>query len=83
VRSFSERTVGLVVPISYHSDRPGSVIEAVHLVRKTFLGSEILESSINGICEVHILVAWVNGDVVERIELATEKVVNENWGTSS
>jgi hypothetical protein len=46
------------------------------LVRKTFLGPEILESSINGICEVHILVTWVNADVVERIELAAEKVVN-------
>lgn len=64
--------------IRNNSDRAGLVIPAVDLVPNPRGWAEVLQEPIQGICEVHLLVDRVNGNVVEGAELPAKVVVEHD-----
>lgn len=60
-------------------DSTGGRVEPIDLVLQARSWTEVLHVAINCVCEVDILVLRVNGHVVQRVELATEVVVQKHW----
>lgn len=54
-------------------------IEPVHLILQTGRRAEVLHIAIDCVCEVDIFVFRVNGDIIQRVELAAEVVVKDNY----
>lgn len=59
-------------------DSTGRRVESIDLVLQARRWTEILHVAIDCVCEVDVLVLWVNGDVVQGVELATEVVVQKH-----
>lgn len=59
------QTIGLIESISHDSHRTGPVIIPVYLVWEPCSRSEILEEAVNGIREIHILIPWVDGYIIQ------------------
>lgn len=53
-------------------------VESVNLILQTWCWTEILDITIDCVGEIDIFVLWVNGNVVQGVELATEVVVQKN-----
>ena len=75
---FLTPTVGMVKSISDNCHSTCLGVEPVNLFRKTGSRAEVLCIAIDGVCEVDILACWVDGNIVQRVELATEVVVKDN-----
>ncbi len=73
-------TICLVKARGDHSYCLCTWVEPVHLDWKDRCRSKVLKVAIQRIRKVDVLVARVDGDVVERVELAAVKVVGENRG---
>lgn len=71
----SRHTIGLAESICHNCDRASHVIIPIHLVWQPLFRSEILQQAVDGVCEIDILIPWVDGDVVERVKLAAKIVV--------
>lgn len=63
--------------ISNYSQCPGLQVETVNLVLQARLGPEMLPVAVLGVGEVNVAISRVDGDIVEGVELSTEKVVDE------
>ena len=72
-----KHTVGKSKVISDNSHGTSVKVVAVDLVSQTRNGTEILEVSVESVCEVQISVPGVNADVVEGVELTAEVVVQK------
>ena len=72
-------TVGQSEVVSDNSDSAGLKVVPVYLVAQAGRRAEVLQEAVKGIGKVQFSVARVYVDVVERVELATEIVVEENW----
>lgn len=71
-------TVGQSEVIGDNSDRARLKVVAVDLVAKAWRWTEILQEAVEGVGKVQLSVEGVNDDVVERVELATEIVVEQD-----
>lgn len=69
----------MVKPIRRDRDGSGIGVESVDLILQTWSRTEILRISIDSVCEIDVFVLWVNGYIIERVKLATEVIVQENW----
>lgn len=70
-------TVGHDEAVSHNSNGARRLVETVHLPRQTDGGAEVVGETVAGVGEVDLVVAGVDGHVVERVELAAEEVVEE------
>ena len=71
-------TIGMIESIRDNCHSTGSRVEPIDLVLQARRWTEILNVAIDCVCEVDVLVLWVNGHVVQGIELATEVVVQKH-----
>jgi hypothetical protein len=76
----SVRTI--VELVGYDGNGARGRVQAVDGVAEARCGPEILPVPIKGVGEVDVVVAWVDSYVVERVELPTEIIVEENLSVS-
>lgn len=72
------RTVRVVKLIGHNSHSTGVRVETVHLILQTRGRAEILHIAVDGISEVNFFVLWVDSHIVQRVELTTKVVVEDN-----
>jgi hypothetical protein len=70
-------TVGHDEAVGHNTNRARLLVEAIHLPRQTDFGAEVVGETVAGVGEVDLVVAGVDDDVVERVELAAMVVVEE------
>jgi hypothetical protein len=68
----------VIKPIRRDRDGSGIGVESVDLILQTWGRTEVLHVSVDRVCEIDVFVLWVNGYIVQGIELATEVIVQEN-----
>lgn len=71
-------TIGMNKSISNDRHSASIGVESVNLILQTWRGTEILDIAIDCVGEIDIFVLWVNDNVVQGVELATEVVVQKN-----
>lgn len=71
-------TIGQGEVVSDDCDGAGLEVVPVDLVPQAGRRAEVLQEAVEGIGEVQLSVAGVDVDVVERVELATEVVVEQH-----
>jgi hypothetical protein len=72
-------TIRHVESICPNSHFPGSLVEPPHLLWHPWRRPEILHIPVGWICKVNLAVSWVDGEVVERVELPAEEVVQDHY----
>lgn len=72
-------TIGQSEVVGDDLNSAGLEVVAVDLVAQAGRRAEVLQEAIEGIGEVQLFVTGVDDNVVERVELATEVVVEQNW----
>jgi hypothetical protein len=75
---FGVHTIGVIKPIRRDRDGSGIGVESVDLILQTWSRTEVLHVSVDRVCEIYVFVLWVNGYIVQGVELATEVIVQEN-----
>ena len=78
-RRYGLHTVGKNKVIGDNSQCTSVRVQTVYLVPQPWFGSEVLIVAVEGVSEVDVLVTWVDGDVVEGVELPPKVVVHEDW----
>lgn len=71
-------TIGQSEIVGDNCDRASLEVVAVDLVAQAWRRTEVLQEAVEGIGEVQFSITGVDYDVVERVELATEVVVEED-----
>lgn len=74
----TELTIGGNEVVRDHSQRAGLGVQAVDLVPQTRLRAEVLPVSVLRVGEVDVSIATVHSDVIERVELSAEVVVDKD-----
>lgn len=77
--SVSMPTIRHVEPICNHPNDASIHVEPVDLVRKPRGRPEILQIAVDDIGEIELLVARVDRDVVERVELTTKEIIEDDY----
>lgn len=72
-------TVGHRKAICGYGDGPSFVIVPIHLGGHAGRGTEIVRLAVGWICEVDVQVVGVHTEIVQRVELTPEKVVQKNF----
>lgn len=73
-------TIGIDLIISNSCQSFCHCIESIGLVRQHRLRSEVLEVTIRHIGEVYISISGVDGNIVDRVKLATVIIVDKLGG---
>lgn len=71
-------TVGQSEVIGDNGDRSRLKIVAVDLVAEAWGRAKVLQKAVEGVGKIQLSIAGVDVDVVERVELATEIVVEQD-----
>jgi primosomal replication protein N len=64
--------------ISNDSHSTGIGVKAIDLILQARSWTEVLDIAIDCVCEIDIFVLWVDGYIVQRVELTTEVVIKED-----
>lgn len=72
-------TIRHVEPVCNHPNDASIHVEPVDLVRKPRGRPEILQIAVDDIGEIELLVARVDRDVVERVELTTKEIIEDDY----
>lgn len=74
--------VGLTVrhnkPICSNANESGPIVVSINLVNQARRGPEVVTLAISRVGEVDVQVLGVNRDIIERVELAAEEVIEKN-----
>jgi hypothetical protein len=77
-----QRTVRLVESVRGNADETRLLVEPVDLVGESRSRAEVLQVTIRDIGEVQLFGTRADSDVVERVELSSEVVVQKDWHMS-
>lgn len=83
--NFPRRAVGISLTIGQSEvvgddlNSAGLEVVAIDLVAQAGRRAEVLQESVEGVCEVQLFVTGVDDNVVQRVELATEVVVEQHF----
>ncbi len=79
-RSCRLRTVRHRKSIRGHSNGSRLVVVTVHLGLHAGSGTEVVRFTVGRVCEVDVQVVGVNAEVIQRVELPSKVVIQENCG---
>lgn len=78
IRWDAKLTVGKYKVVCNNGYSSSGIVESVDLISQSGDRSEVLEIAVQCVGEVDILVSWVDRDIIQRVELPSEIIVDEN-----